>query len=237
MLSTQQQLNLLGGSDSKFPLLNSLRRGQWAKIKKEEEAKKLGRTSGRFFPEEYHLDPSQGGAGGNATLTDKQKAGVLSLRITNPGTGEKTKEFDGTDVNIAGRLVRPHDSGMIHFLDADLLESEINTITENNKFVDRLTGLLMEDESGAICRFVLPSAFYNELQSGGGGGPLSDFNGLPEHFTQYTPGSKEFSEGVAKLKSVVKKAQQHIVFDDHVMGLLKKYEDNTSGKGGGKCCC
>lgn len=230
MLSTQQQLNLLGGANSKFPLLNSLRRAKWAKTKKEEEAQKLGRTGGRLFPEEYAKE-------GNQNIEDAMKAGILSLRITNPGTGEPTDEFDDQDVNIAGRLVRPHKKGMIHFLDADLLESEINTITENNRFVDRLVGLLMEDESGAICRFVLPLDFYNQLAKTKGPPALSDFNGLPEHFTQYTPGSKEFSEGVAKLKSVVKLAQKHIVFDDHVMGLLKKYEDNTSGKGGGKCCC
>ena len=67
---------------------------------------------------------------------------------------------------------------------------------------------------------------------------VKPFDGFPETFTQYTPGSTQFSQGVAKLKQVVKAAQKHIVFDDHVMGLLKKYGDqSTSGGSKGKCCC
>jgi len=233
----RRQRWLAGDPNSRYPLLNSIRRSGYydTKLKEEKTLKGWREGSKQVFPDEYIPKMES-----NKNVGDADQAGIIDLAVLRPGGNGIDTEFNH-EISIGGRLVQPS-GGKLRILDGDLISQSFDSILESNKYIDGLVGLMLSDETGSICRYILPSQYYEMLGANtsvsGMPSELAAPSARPEVITQHPPSSSVFTNGVAKLKYVTKQAQKSIMFDKDVSAMLKKYNEyhGELGKKGG-CCC
>ena len=228
-----------GGANSKYPLLNSIRRAGYAKRQLDQEREFQGfdpRFPNRIFPDQY-----RDVKGTNAQVLNRDQAGIINLAVVTPDGTDIDRQFT-QEISFGGRLVQPQ-NGVLRILDKDILDQNFGLINEKNKWIDGLAGLCLSDSTGQICRYILPQLSHNNLlaRRGVAGMPeeLVQYSGLPEVISNYPPMSKEFTNGVAKLRYIIKDSEKSIHFDGDISELLKKYNlyDTASGGKGKGCCC
>jgi hypothetical protein len=214
-----------GGDNSAYPLLNSIRRSLFSQNQLEKERALQGadpRYPNRLFPDEYREKK-----GDNRRVLDADKAGVINL---------------GQEMSLGGRVIRPR-NGLLRILDGDILDKNFSMINERNKWIDGLAGLCLSDDTGQIARYIIPAVEYNLLQKGTGGSgmppELTNYSGRPEVIANYPPNDREYTNGVAKLRYVIKLAESSIHFDSSIEQVLSKYNlyGQKGSKGSGSCCC
>jgi hypothetical protein len=227
-----------GGANSKYPLLNSIRRSGYAarQLKLEREQQGIDpRYPNRIFPDEYRREK-----GDNRQVQDADQAGVINLGIVKPD-GRSIDTGFNNEISFGGRLVQPKD-GVLRILDHDILGQNFDLINERNKWIDGLAGLCLSDDTGQICRYIIPNTQYDYLGAGRSTSEmpveLHKWSGRPEIISNYPPNSAEYTNGVAKLRYVIKLAEKSIHFDSDIDDLLKKYNlYGAKGKKEGSCCC
>ena len=227
-----------GGANSRYPLLNSIRRAGFASRQLQMEREQQGidpRYPDRIFPDQYRSEK-----GSNSNVLNSDQAGVINIGIVKPDGTSIDTGFN-QEISFGGRLVTPKD-GILRVLDHDILGQNFDLINERNKWIDGLAGLCLSDDTGQVCRYIIPQFEHAQLTAGrsASGMPpeLARYSGLPEVISAYPPNSPEFTNGVAKLRYVIKVAEKSIHFDSDISDLLKKYNlYNDSSKGKGSCCC
>jgi hypothetical protein len=227
-----------GGANSRYPLLNSIRRAGYAQRQLEQEREFQGvdpRYPNRIFPDQYREKK-----GDNRRVLDADQAGVINLGVVTPDGASIDQGFN-QEISFGGRLVKPR-NGVLRILDHDILGQNFDLINERNKWIDGLAGLCLSDDTGQIARYIIPALEYNLLQSGTGGqgmpSELTSYSGRPEVIANYPPNDPNYTNGVAKLRYVIKLAESSIHFDSDISDLLKKYNlygEKASSKS--SCCC
>lgn len=228
-----------GGANSRYPLLNSIRRAGYAKRQLDLEREQQGfdpRFKDRLFPDEYVTDQR-----GNKDIRDADQAGVINLGVVRPDGKDIDRGFN-QEISFGGRLVQPK-NGVLRILDHDILDQNFGLINERNKWIDGLAGLCLSDSTGQIARYILPQVEYAILTKGetarGMPDELTKYSGRPEVITNYPPNAPEYTNGVAKLRYAIKTAEKSIHFDSDIADLLKKYNlyDASGGPQKSSCCC
>jgi len=226
-----------GGANSRYPLLNSIRRAGYAARQIQQERETQGvdpRYPNRIFPDQYRTEK-----GDNRRVADADQAGVINLGVVTPDGASIDTGFN-QEISFGGRLVQPR-NGVLRILDHDILDQNFGLINERNKWIDGLAGLCLSDSTGQIARYIIPGLEYELLQAGTGGsgmpGELTRYSGRPEVIANYPPTAPEYTNGVAKLRYAIKLAEKSIHFDSDIADLLKKYNLYDASGGSQKSCC
>lgn len=245
MSATQRRQWLEGNANSRYPLLNAIRRQAFFERKLKEAQETLGRRAGQMFPEEYlkgtpySIDGLSKDA--NKDVLDSQQAGVIDLGILAPGSATQVDQNYNKEISIGSRKVQVK-KGHLRILDVDVLDTNLRDTYADSQFIARLVNMMLSDETGSACRYILPAIDYNELESDRGftgmHPDIKKADGRPEVIAMQPPGSEAQLFGIAKLKQITKRAS--IMFDSNIDGILSKYEGgakiDTAGYKG-KCCC